>query len=154
MPTEIDLEQLEVLTADECLILLARTAIGRVGFVVAGQPHVLPVNYLADTDGTIVFRTHDRSILTGVAGHPATFEVDGYDERRRLGWSVCVHGDGRDITNVDDPTARRLRALDVVTWAPGRRDRWFAITADEITGRRIPLRASPASFGWVPGVVS
>src|SRR6516165_9469453 len=101
MTTEMDLESLEVLTTDDCLMLLARAAIGRVGFVVAGRPIVLPVNYLADPDGTIVFRTHDRSILTAVARHSATFEVDGYDEAHRLGWSVCVHGEGREITDSD-----------------------------------------------------
>ena len=154
MTTEMDLESLEVLTTDDCLMLLARAAIGRVGFVVAGRPIVLPVNYLADPDSTIVFRTHDRSILTAVARHSATFEVDGYDEAHRLGWSVCVHGEGREITDSDDAVARRLRDLDVDTWAPGRRDRWFAIAADQITGRRLPLTASPASFGWLPGIVS
>jgi nitroimidazol reductase NimA-like FMN-containing flavoprotein (pyridoxamine 5'-phosphate oxidase superfamily) len=149
-----DSSGLEVLNAGECLYLLGGACIGRVGLVVSGQPHVLPVNYAADRDGSVVFRTTVGSILTNVATKPIAFEVDGFDERRRLGWSVCVHGVGREITEDDDPTARRLRELSVVTWAPGPRDRWFAITPDLITGRRLPLAATAADFGWTPGVVS
>jgi uncharacterized protein len=145
---------LEVLTPGDCLYLLAGGCIGRVGFVVSGQTHVLPVNYAVDKDGSVVFRTMAQSILTSVAAKPVAFEVDGFDERHQMGWSVCVHGVGREITDADDPTARRLLELSVVTWAPGQRDRWFAITPDEITGRRLPLAATAADFGWTPGVVS
>ena len=148
-----ELSGLEVLTAGECLHLLAERRIGRVGFVVSGQPHVLPVNYSADRDGSVVFRTTAGSILTNVAGRPVAFEVDGFDELRHTGWSVCVHGVGREISERDDPTARRLQELSVVTWAPGERDRWFAVTPDMITGRRLPLDATATDFGWTPGVV-
>jgi nitroimidazol reductase NimA-like FMN-containing flavoprotein (pyridoxamine 5'-phosphate oxidase superfamily) len=145
---------LEVLTPGDCLYLLAGGCIGRVGFGVSGQTHVLPVNYAVDKDGSVVFRTMAQSILTSVAAKPVAFEVDGFDERHQMGWSVCVHGVGREITDADDPTAGRLRELSVVTWAPGQRDRWFAITPDEITGRRLPLAATAADFGWTSGVVS
>jgi uncharacterized protein len=149
-----ELSGLEVLTTDECLALLGASCIGRVGFVITGQPHVLPVNYSADEDGTVVFRTTSESILTSVAGQRVAFEVDGFDERHHRGWSVCVNGLGREITAADDSMARRLQELSVVTWAPAQRDRWFAITPDLITGRRLPLAASATDFGWTPGVVS
>jgi nitroimidazol reductase NimA-like FMN-containing flavoprotein (pyridoxamine 5'-phosphate oxidase superfamily) len=149
-----ELSGLVVLTAEECLVLLRAGCIGRVGFVVGGQPQVLPVNYSADADGAVAFRTTAHSILTSVAGHRVAFEVDGFDERERSGWSVCVEGLGREITGADDPLAKRLQELSVVTWAPATRDRWFAITPDLITGRRLPLAAGAADFGWTPGVVS
>jgi nitroimidazol reductase NimA-like FMN-containing flavoprotein (pyridoxamine 5'-phosphate oxidase superfamily) len=148
-----ELTGLEVLNAGDCLYLLASNSIGRVGFVVHGQPHVLPVNYCVDRDGSVVFRTTGGSILTNVAGALVAFEVDGFNERDRTGWSVCVHGIARDITGGDDPTARRLQELSVLPWAPGQRDHWFAVTPDLITGRRLPLKAVPADFGWTPGVV-
>jgi nitroimidazol reductase NimA-like FMN-containing flavoprotein (pyridoxamine 5'-phosphate oxidase superfamily) len=132
----------------------AGSCIGRVGFIVSGQPHVLPVNYSVDSDGSVVFRTTAESTLTSVATKPVAFEVDGFDEPHQTGWSVCVQGMAREITDADDPTARRLHELSVVTWAPGQRERWFAITPDEITGRRLPLTATAANFGWTPGVVS
>jgi nitroimidazol reductase NimA-like FMN-containing flavoprotein (pyridoxamine 5'-phosphate oxidase superfamily) len=154
MTNHLDIEGLEVLPLEECLTLLARSRVGRVGFALAGVPKVLPVNFTADADGSIVFRTAATSFLHRVAGQPAAFETDGYDERLHTGWSVCVQGVGREITDAEDPAARRLQQLTVITWAPGRRDRWFAITPDEITGRRIPLSLGPSDFGWVPGVVS
>jgi nitroimidazol reductase NimA-like FMN-containing flavoprotein (pyridoxamine 5'-phosphate oxidase superfamily) len=149
----VGLSGLEELNAGDCLYLLAGNTIGRVGFVAHGLPHVLPVNYGVDRDGSIVFRTTSQSVLVAVAGQTAVFEVDGYDETRQLGWSVCVLGVAREITDQDDPTARRLRELSVVTWAPGQRDRWFAIMPDQLTGRRLPLQVSPRDFGWLPGVV-
>jgi nitroimidazol reductase NimA-like FMN-containing flavoprotein (pyridoxamine 5'-phosphate oxidase superfamily) len=141
------------LTAGECLHLLAGTCIGRVGFVAHGVPHILPVNYASDDDGAVAFRTSPQSVLATIAGQVAVFEVDGYDETHKLGWSVCVLGLAREITGDEDAMARRLHALDVVPWAPGQRDRWFAITADDVTGRRIPLQASPRDLGWQPGVL-
>ena len=123
MPDDSELHGLEVLSPAACLRLLGTGRIGRVGFVSDGQPHVLPVNYVASDAGEIVFRTTDGSVLTAVAGGPAAFEIDGYDEQSRTGWSVCVHGPGREITDAEDPLARRLRELNVITWAPGPRDR-------------------------------
>jgi uncharacterized protein len=149
-----ELDGLQALSPAECLRLLGTGRIGRVGFVSDGRPQVLPVNYVASDTGEVVFRTTDSSVLTAVAGRPATFEIDGYDEEARTGWSVCVHGPGREITDVGDVLADRLRALNVITWAPGPRDRWFAILGDQVTGRRIPMTVTPSDLGWIAGVVS
>jgi len=92
MTDDGELHGLEALSPAECLRLLGRGRIGRVGFVRDGQPHVLPVNYIASDAGEVVFRTTDDSLLTAVAGGPAAFEIDGYDEGAKTGWSVCVHG--------------------------------------------------------------
>ena len=154
MPDDDERHDLEILSPAECLRLLGTGRIGRVGFVSNGQPHVLPVNYLASAAGEVVFRTTDGSVLTAVAGGPAAFEIDGYDEQARTGWSVCVHGPGREITDAGDVLAERLRELNVITWAPGPRDRWFAVLGDQITGRRIPMTVTPADLGWIAGVVS
>jgi len=154
MDADTKLHGLEVLSLDDCLELLARGCIGRVGFASGGQPRVLPVNYASDLDGTVVFRTMPDSILSAVAGHAVAFEVDGFDARYKTGWSVCVHGVGRELSGAEDPIVARLRQLSVVSWAPGRRDLWLAVLPDEITGRRLPLAASPADFGWIAGVVS
>jgi nitroimidazol reductase NimA-like FMN-containing flavoprotein (pyridoxamine 5'-phosphate oxidase superfamily) len=154
MPEKNELDGLDILSPAECLRLLGKGRLGRVGFVSDGRPHVLPVNYVASDAGEIVFRTTAGSVLTAVAGQAAAFEIDGYDERARTGWSVCVQGPGREITDAGNPLAQRLRELNVITWAPGPRDRWFAILGDEITGRRIPMTATPADLGWMAGVVS
>jgi len=150
--TEVD--GLEILTLEECLTFLTCSRIGRVGFAAAGTFHILPVNFSADPEGGIVFRTTATSILNRVAGQPAAFETDGYDVRDRTGWSVCVRGVGREITDADDPAAQRLQTLSVIPWAAGRRNHWFTITPDTITGRRLPMIAAPSDLGWIPGVVS
>ena len=149
-----ELDGLEVLSAAECLTLLGKGRIGRVGFVSDGQPHVLPVNYVASDAGEVVFRTTEDSVLAAVAGESAVFEIDGYDEQAKTGWSVCVHGPGREITDGNDVLADRLRELTVITWAPGPRDRWFAILGDQLTGRRIPMTVTPSDRGWFAGIVS
>jgi uncharacterized protein len=144
---------LEVLGAEECLRLLGAAVIGRVAFEAGGVPHLLPVNFAADADGTVVFRTAEHTVLESVGGRPAVFEADGFDAVNHTGWSVCVRGIGREVTAGEDSTARRLLDLSVIPWAPGQRERWFAITPDEVTGRRIPI-VRAADFGWLPGVVS
>jgi hypothetical protein len=102
-----------------------------------------------------VFRTTADSLLASVASKPVVFEVDGVDVAARTGWSVCVHGFAREVTDQDDPIARRLLQCGVESWAPGSRDRWFAVIPHEITGRRIPVTAVPSSEGgWMSGVVS
>jgi nitroimidazol reductase NimA-like FMN-containing flavoprotein (pyridoxamine 5'-phosphate oxidase superfamily) len=143
----------EHMSQSECIARLVAGRIGRVGVVVEEAPHVLPVNYTSMSNGAVVFRTAEGSLLAQVDGRVVVFEVDGFDVKKAVGWSVCVHGVAREITDGDDPTARRLQELSVVTWAPGQRDRWFAITPDMITGRRLPLTAKAADFGWMPGVV-
>jgi nitroimidazol reductase NimA-like FMN-containing flavoprotein (pyridoxamine 5'-phosphate oxidase superfamily) len=141
---------LDALTTEECMAELARTSIGRVGFVVDDRPLVLPVNYAANRQGTIVFRTAEHSVLTNVEGHAVAFEIDGYDQHTRTGWSVCVQGCAHEFT--DDPEADRPVVLTVLSWAPGARDRWFAITADQVTGRRIPMDRA-ATHDWFPGII-
>ena len=117
MGTDVELEGFEVLSRQECEVLLTRGCVGRVGFVVGGRPQVLPVNYAADDAGVVVFRTSANSILMAVAMQVVVFEVDGLDEAHRTGWSVCVHGTAREITERDDPIAERLRSLAVLSIA-------------------------------------
>lgn len=153
MTTDEELEGIEVLSLPESKDLLARGCVGRVGFVVGGRPHVLPVNYAADTNGVVVFRTSANSLLLAAAGRDVAFEVDGVDEAHRTGWSVCVYGAARELTGVTGWSAERLRTLEVISWAPGRRQRFLTITPHEITGRRLPVHGEIEGLGgWFPGI--
>lgn len=127
---------------EECLKLLRQGNIGRLAVVIDGQPHVLPLNYAADENGVIVFRTADLTAATEAALANVAFEVDEIDLARRQGWSVVVHGFGREITAALDRDSERLLQMPVHPWAPGQRDRWFKITPKEITGRRLRSTAS------------
>ena len=58
---------------------------------------MLPVNYAADATGKILYRTAGDSLLATVAGQSVVFEVDGFDENAKTGWSVCVHGQALEV---------------------------------------------------------
>ena len=129
--------QLIELDPNECLRLLQQQQIGRVAVMIDRQPHIVPVTYAADDDGNVVFRTGTDTVLTRVDIERVAFEIDGIDEQARCGWSVCVHGFGREITGDDDSTSNYLRQKLGQSWAPGPRPRWFAIYPRELFGRRL-----------------
>jgi uncharacterized protein len=127
---------LETLGRADCLNLLATAQVGRLALLVDGHPEILPVNYALDGDA-VVFRTAEDSPLTKAALTQVAFEVDHVDGSTRTGWSVLVKGQADDIGDAIDQTSERLRRLTLITWAPGRRDRWFVIRPRQISGRRL-----------------
>jgi nitroimidazol reductase NimA-like FMN-containing flavoprotein (pyridoxamine 5'-phosphate oxidase superfamily) len=124
------------LSRSECLDLLATTTVGRVALMVDQRPQIFPVNYVLDGD-TVLFRTAEGTILSHAGLSSVAFEVDRIDESHHTGWSVLVHGRADNITDAVDATSERLRQRSLTTWAPGRRDQWFAIRPQDITGRRL-----------------
>jgi nitroimidazol reductase NimA-like FMN-containing flavoprotein (pyridoxamine 5'-phosphate oxidase superfamily) len=130
-------DELEV---DVCWKLLAHRPVGRVAFVVEGEPVVLPVNHAVD-GRTIVFRTAQTLILEALAaGAPVAFEVDDTDESVETGWSVLVKGRACEV--VDDAERQALQRLTVKPWAPEARERWIRIAAHSVTGRAISRERS------------
>ena len=125
---------LEALDRESCEALLANESVGRLAVVVDGQPHIVPVNYVAE-GATMVFRTGSDTILTKASLGKVAFEVDAFHDRRHAGWSVCVYGCGRDITDCVDDESRHLRTLFVNCWAPAPRDHWFKVIPESVTGR-------------------
>lgn len=130
---------MEELDEAECLRLLASTTVGRVGFVVDERPIVLPVNYAID-GRTVVFRTGEGTVLNRTALRMIAFEVDQIDDETHSGWSVLAQGVAQDVGSAIDARSERLRRLALVTWAPDKRDRWFRLDADTLTGRRLSVR--------------
>jgi nitroimidazol reductase NimA-like FMN-containing flavoprotein (pyridoxamine 5'-phosphate oxidase superfamily) len=125
---------LETMDRPTCEALLANGSIGRLAVVFDGAPHIVPVNYAAE-GATVVFRTAPGTVLTEASLRRVAFEVDGIDEHHRAGWSVAVHGYGREITDCVDAESRHLQDLLVNCWAPDDRDRWFKIIPESVTGR-------------------
>jgi nitroimidazol reductase NimA-like FMN-containing flavoprotein (pyridoxamine 5'-phosphate oxidase superfamily) len=128
----------------DCWSLLRTHNLGRVAIVIEGRPRIFPVNYAAGVD-TVVFRTEPGAKLQHGPGAPACFEIDDYDLRTSMAWSVMVVGILKDITDATDERSRGLRGLAVEPVAPGQKLHWLALNADEVSGR---------SFrgGWVvPG---
>jgi nitroimidazol reductase NimA-like FMN-containing flavoprotein (pyridoxamine 5'-phosphate oxidase superfamily) len=92
------------LSEDECRQLLAthRPRLGRLAFVDAGWPLVLPMNYVADR-GVIYFRTAPGSkLMAALKMQQVAFEVDHVDEVWKEGWSLRVgRSAGRGWLNGD-----------------------------------------------------
>ncbi|EFC81617.1 pyridoxamine 5'-phosphate oxidase family protein [Parafrankia sp. EUN1f] len=131
-----------VLTFDVCLRLVGGEHIGRVAFAADGEVLVLPVNYIVDGN-TIAFRSRVGSKLSAAASHSVVaFEVDGFDETVRVGWSVLMNGYAEAVR--DDAEIRRLEARGLAPWAANlERPTWIRIHWDSVSGRS----TTPGSAG-------
>ena len=76
---------------DECLALLRQGQVGRVAVAIAGQPHIVPLNYAADDRGVLVFRTAELTTAKPPSGGALSRRGRGDDAvvlrfaRKRLG---------------------------------------------------------------------
>jgi uncharacterized protein len=133
-----------ILSQDQCWAHLRAGKLGRLAIVFEGRPLIFPVNYAVDQE-SIVFRTGPGTKLEHGPGSVACFEIDGYDEHSREGWSVIASGTLEEVTDAVDSRSVALRKLHVEPLAPGVRLHWIALQAEEVTGRHF-------TAGWmVPG---
>lgn len=130
---------LETLSADECRAHLAPGGIGRFLFVADRGPVAVPVNY-AMLGADVVFRTDDRTAAAGAIGQPkVSFDVDHFDDVFSEGWSVLVSGTASILTEPGDLHA--AAELGIEPWAGGDRATYIRLATEEISGRRIRIRA-------------
>jgi nitroimidazol reductase NimA-like FMN-containing flavoprotein (pyridoxamine 5'-phosphate oxidase superfamily) len=127
---------LEEIPREECLELLSRAAVGRLGVVDGRQPVVVPVNFAYTPDG-IVVRTDVGTKLEAGTQHLVALEIDEIDPVTHLGWSVLVKGHAFDVTDALDHRSERLQAAVVETWAPGPKARRLLVDPTTVTGRRL-----------------
>lgn len=146
-PGQAGSRDLQALGPAECLGLLGRGGVGRVGFMTAEGIAILPVNF-AVAGNTVVFRTAPDTLLAAYGNAPLSFEADCLDEASRAGWSVLVRGHAHKVTS-EDEVQRLERATQLEPWAGGARDVWIRITPARISGRRIG-RAGPPLPGARP----
>jgi len=133
---------LETLPFTECLRLLARVPVGRVGFDVDGDIVIMPVNHAIDSNENVVFRSAPGSKLSAAAGQSTVvFEADDYDPITHAGWSVLVNGRAEPV--YDDAEVAALESLGLEPW-PHEVDHpyWIRIRPVSVTGRRIPGRGT------------
>lgn len=127
----------ETLGEPECESMLDQVSIGRVGFVDAQGPMILPVNHTV-AEGFIVFRTDSPTLLANAVAKRVSFEVDGWDGPTTA-WSVVVRGHLQDVSVTAGPRFDALRTTHIATFAPGLHEHWLALEVDEITGRRVSI---------------
>ena len=126
---------LEILSEHQCRELLASRDLGRIAFPLGDETEIFPVNY--STDGVIVvFRTAPGTKLAQSTVSRVAFEVDDWDAKKQVGWSVVLKGVAQEVTRGTDPFSTALRTRKVVPLAPGEHDYWIAIYPAQISGRR------------------
>ena len=120
------------ISTQECYELLASRPVGRIAFLVDGDPLVLPVNYVVDGHD-ILFRTSPRTELgRSMTRGRVAFEVDDFDEFNQSGWSVLFQGSvGYDDSDAVEPGDRPE------PWAEGVRNLVVRIRPRLVTGRRL-----------------
>ena len=127
--------QFEAMPDAECVRRLRSHHIGRIGLVDREvRPIIFPINYFFD-EGVVAFRTGPGSKLDLAPGAHVCFEIDGWDPDTGIGWSVLVKGIAHDITHSRGAPTGRMRFWPVLPLAPGSREHWIGVWADEITGR-------------------
>ena len=135
---------------DECLELLRSRRTGRVAVGAPDGPHIIPVNYTVHQD-TVYLRTTPYSVL-GTYGRNTlvAFEVDELDEAEERGWSVVARG--RCNAVMDPSEIRRItHAAGPRPWAVGHRTLLLALQWRELTGRRLPGKATDAEAPLLGG---
>jgi uncharacterized protein len=136
-----DASGLEVLTESECFALLASVPVGRVVYSDHALPVIVPVNFTL-VGLQVVVRTSRRSRLaTQAPGNVVVFEADDIESATRSGWSVVLTGRFHLVDEAAELS--RLDALELPTWAPSEHDRYLRLTAQLVTGRRIPPTGVP-----------
>lgn len=127
---------MDSLSREECVDLLSRTRLGRIGVCAGSIPTILPVRFALSGDH-VVFRVSPGSQLAAVAANTiVTFETDRFDEDARTGWSVEVDGVIRDVDDHD--AVKRLRALPLESWADRPcEDRFLRLATSELRGQRV-----------------
>lgn len=132
---EVDRNGLEVLGHEECLLLLRRSTLGRIGVTMGALPVVLPVNFWCDGDRILIRTSAGSKLDAALCGAVVAFEVDDLDPLYHSGWSVMVTGVAHEIT--DPAQLQDLAAAPLARWAPRGQEHVMVIATDVISGRRI-----------------
>lgn len=126
---------LAALDDEECRVLLAHEAVGRVGLAVDALPVILPVNYVLVGDA-IVFAS-DPGLKLDAARRTtvACFQIDGHEPWRHSGWSVLATGRLEEIVDAD--AEARCRELPLTPWALSEPSHFLQLSIELLSGRRI-----------------
>ena len=127
------------LSEEECWELLEDHELGRIGYRLVDEVHVVPVNY-AVVDRTLLIRTDaGNKLLAAALESDVALEIDSVEslaDARRVAWSVLVRGHARVL---GEDEARRYDDLPLVPWVATPKWEVVAIVPDAVTGRRFQL---------------
>jgi nitroimidazol reductase NimA-like FMN-containing flavoprotein (pyridoxamine 5'-phosphate oxidase superfamily) len=142
---------MEVLSREESLALLASVPVGRIVFTVRALPAVQLMNFVVDNGGIVIRTGPGTKLAATLRNGVVAFETDEIDSARSTGWSVTVIGRIQEIT--DPFELERLDAA-LTPWAPGEREHFLKITPEVVTGRRLTPAVIAVAAGRedTPGV--
>jgi nitroimidazol reductase NimA-like FMN-containing flavoprotein (pyridoxamine 5'-phosphate oxidase superfamily) len=127
--------EMEVLSPEECLGLLAAHHLGRIAVLADGYPEIYPVNY-AVLDGAVVFNSAPGSKVHAALEHAHVgFEVDGGPDHGPGAWSVLAVGDLQELQHPRWLVEGVAELLGPWRSSPG--DHWLCIRPIRISGRRL-----------------
>lgn len=123
------------LSNEEAWDFLASEQFGRLAFAVAGEPDIVPINYVV-ADERVYFRTAEGSKLLGLTINTRiALEADRVADD--VAMSVIVHGTARELQAIDE--LEWAESLPLRTWVPTRKVHFVEVIPEEITGRRFHL---------------
>jgi hypothetical protein len=130
-----DVNPVTTLTDDECWDLLRTTEFGRMAYHLAGEVHIVPINYA--TDGSrLYFKTAEGSKLLGIVmNEDVAFEIDRITENSAT--SVCIRGRAHLLEGSEEHV---IEHLPLRPWVPTLKFNVVAIDPAEMTGRSFNLR--------------
>ena len=141
----IEADGFEVLSEQQCRLLLAREHVGRVAVSDKDLAAVFPVNYSLVSDEILFFTGEGTKLRAATANARVTFEVDHFDQLTETGWSVQAVGRLREVT--EPVVVAGARASGLRPWAEGDRAHLVALSTEVVSGRRagcgIDLRDHP-----------
>lgn len=128
--------ELTEMSRARCEELLGENNVGRLAWQAADGPQIFPISY-AYHEGAVVFRTSPYGVLSElVRPTEVAMEIDGLDQRHRIGWSVVVYGRAEAVAEPQEMV--QMWTLDgVVPWASGVRNLFIKIVPRRITGRAL-----------------
>lgn len=136
---DVDRHGFEVLDREECLRLLARGGVGRIGLTARALRVILPVNYALLGEDMVVRTSRGTNLAAATARTVVAFEIDEVDPSDLRGWSVLVTGVAQEVSDPDQ--RRRCDALGLPAWAGAENTCYVRISTEIVTGQRILARA-------------
>jgi Pyridoxamine 5'-phosphate oxidase len=145
----IEARQLQEVSQQESMRLLASVPVGRVVFTHHALPAIRPVNHLVVNDKIIIMASLGSAISMragsdGAAGSHGgivvAYEADAIDPDTHLGWSVVVIG--KACLVLDEVEIAGYREV-LRPWVAGKVDDVIAIRAELVTGYQLVAAAAP-----------
>ena len=122
------------LTAEECWALLQQESVGRLGYRLVDELHVVPVNYVVRDDVVLVATGEGNKLLASELHAESALEID--DLAGAEAWSVLVRG---RLEHLEEDVAEAFADVATVSWLPTFKYDVIQLVPTAVTGRRFEV---------------